>query len=83
MARLVDVPLKKDAAGSAWFLLGAVQYVIGGLAGAAVGWLHNGTTEPLAGMIAGCALLGYAALRSLTPRGRRLGESDRPDWAGE
>ena len=56
------------AAGSASSLLGTVQYVIGGLAGAAVGLLHNGTTAPLTGMIAGCAVLGYAALRILTPR---------------
>jgi DHA1 family bicyclomycin/chloramphenicol resistance-like MFS transporter len=54
------------AAGSASSLLGTVQYVIGGVAGAAVGMLHNGTTLPLAGMIAGSALLGGLALRTLT-----------------
>jgi len=56
------------AAGSASSLLGTVQYVIGGLAGAAVGWLHNDSTLPLTGMIAGCAVLGYAALSRLTGR---------------
>lgn len=55
------------AAGSASSLLGTMQYVIGGLAGGAVGMLHNGTTAPLTGMVAGCAVLGYAALRRLTP----------------
>jgi DHA1 family bicyclomycin/chloramphenicol resistance-like MFS transporter len=56
------------AAGSASSLLGTLQYTIGGAAGAVVGALHNGTTLPLTGMIAGCALLGGLALRTLTRR---------------
>jgi DHA1 family bicyclomycin/chloramphenicol resistance-like MFS transporter len=50
-------PFSKEA-GSASALMGAFQMGIGSLAAALVGALSNGTTLPMTGVMAGCALLG-------------------------
>lgn len=48
-------------AGSASALLGTLQFGMGAVTGALVGALHNGTAVPMAGVIAGCGLLGLLA----------------------
>jgi DHA1 family bicyclomycin/chloramphenicol resistance-like MFS transporter len=50
-------PFSKEA-GSASALMGAFQMGIGSLGAALVGVLSNGTTLPMTGVMAGCALLG-------------------------
>jgi DHA1 family bicyclomycin/chloramphenicol resistance-like MFS transporter len=52
-------------AGSASALLGTVQFVLGAVAGSLVGALGNGTSLPLAGVIAGCGVLALAAYVTL------------------
>lgn len=56
------VPFSKEA-GSASALLGAIQMGIGSLAAALVGILSNGTSLPMTGVMAGCALLGLIIFR--------------------
>lgn len=56
-------------AGSASAVLGTLQFAIGGLAGAAVGLLHNGTAIPMAGTVATCALGALLAFHFLTRPG--------------
>lgn len=56
------VPFSKEA-GSASALLGAIQMGIGSLAAALVGFLSNGTSVPMTGVMAGCALLGLTIFR--------------------
>jgi DHA1 family bicyclomycin/chloramphenicol resistance-like MFS transporter len=56
------VPFSKEA-GSASALLGAIQMGIGSLAAALVGVLSNGTSLPMTGVMAGCALLGLIIFR--------------------
>jgi len=46
-----------EHAGSASALLGCVQFMLAAVAAAAVGWLHEGSALPLAGIIAFCGLL--------------------------
>jgi MFS transporter, DHA1 family, multidrug resistance protein len=49
-------------AGSASALMGAIQMGFGALASALVGLINNGTTLPMTGVMAGCALLGLIIL---------------------
>lgn len=53
-------------AGSASALIGTIPFVIGALAGAAVAALPTGSALAMAGVIAGCAALGFLANRALT-----------------
>lgn len=55
-------PFSKEA-GSASALMGALQMGIGSLAAALVGAISNGTTLPMTGVMAGCALLGLTIFR--------------------
>jgi MFS transporter, DHA1 family, multidrug resistance protein len=74
-------PFKKEA-GTASALMGAIQMGFGSLAAALVGFLSNGTSLPMAGVMAGCAIIGLTTLliglssleghkgtSALTPRG--------------
>jgi DHA1 family bicyclomycin/chloramphenicol resistance-like MFS transporter len=54
-------PFTKEA-GSASALMGAMQMGFGALASALVGMISNGTTLPMTGVMAGCALLGLIIL---------------------
>ncbi|ULQ53195.1 multidrug effflux MFS transporter [Flavihumibacter fluvii] len=54
-------PFTKEA-GSASALMGAMQMGFGALASALVGLVNNGTTLPMTGVMAGCALLGLIIL---------------------
>jgi len=56
------VPFAKEA-GSASALLGGIQMGIGSLSAALVGVLSNGTSLPMTGVMAGCALLGLTIFR--------------------
>jgi MFS transporter, DHA1 family, multidrug resistance protein len=49
-------PFTKEA-GSASALMGAMQMGFGAIASALVGFISNGTTLPMTGVMAGCALL--------------------------
>jgi DHA1 family bicyclomycin/chloramphenicol resistance-like MFS transporter len=54
--------------------MGALQMGIGSLAAALVGALSNGTTLPMTGVMAGCALLGLAIFtigRLVIKKGRK------------
>ena len=62
-------------AGTASALLGFLQMVIGGLAGFAVGRLHDGTTLPTSLSIASAGLLTAASFYALVAPGR----ADRHD----
>ena len=55
-------PFSKEA-GSASALMGALQMGIGSLAAALVGMISNGTSLPMTGVMAGCALLGLTIFR--------------------
>lgn len=55
-------PFSKEA-GSASALLGAIQMGIGSLSAALVGVLSNGTSLPMTGVMAGCALIGLIIFR--------------------
>ena len=57
------------AAGSASSVLGTVQFAVGGLSGALVGLLHNGTAFPMTAMLAACATGGFIALRTMAQHG--------------
>jgi DHA1 family bicyclomycin/chloramphenicol resistance-like MFS transporter len=63
----VMAPFQRTA-GSASALLGTVQFAVGGLAGAMVGLLYNGTALPMTGTLAACAAGGFFALRTLHKR---------------
>ncbi|MBZ5857332.1 multidrug effflux MFS transporter [Flavihumibacter profundi] len=54
-------PFTKEA-GSASALMGALQMGFGALASAFVGLINNGTTLPMTGVMAGCALVGLVIL---------------------
>jgi DHA1 family bicyclomycin/chloramphenicol resistance-like MFS transporter len=54
-------PFTKEA-GSASALMGAMQMGFGAVASASVGFINNGTTLPMTGVMAGCALLGLIIL---------------------
>ncbi|MEJ6982225.1 multidrug effflux MFS transporter [Pedobacter sp. P351] len=54
-------PFTREA-GSASALMGALQMGFGALASAFVGLINNGTTLPMTGVMAGCALLGLIIL---------------------
>jgi len=47
----------KELAGSASALLGCVQMALGGVASAAVSYLHDGTALPMIGVMCACAVL--------------------------
>lgn len=55
-------------AGSASALMGTIPFVIGALAGAIVAALPSGSALAMAGVIAGCAALGFLANRVLAGR---------------
>ena len=63
----IMAPFQRTA-GSASALLGTVQFAVGGLAGAMVGVLYNGTALPMTGTLAACAAGGFLALRTLHKR---------------
>ena len=52
----------RKEAGTASALMGAFQMGFGALAAALVGFLSNGTSLPMAGVMAGCAVLGLTIL---------------------
>ena len=54
-------PFKKEA-GTASALMGAFQMGFGSLAAALVGFMSNGTSLPMTGVMAGCAVLGLTIL---------------------
>jgi MFS transporter, DHA1 family, multidrug resistance protein len=60
-AALSLAPFTKEA-GSASALMGAMQMGFGAIASALVGIMSNGTTLPMTGVMAGCALLGLIIL---------------------
>ncbi len=55
-------------AGSASALMGTLQFGMGGVAGTAVGLLHNGDALPMAGVVAACSVIGWTVLRWVAPR---------------
>jgi MFS transporter, DHA1 family, multidrug resistance protein len=55
-------PFSKEA-GSASALMGALQMGIGSLAAATVGFISNGTSLPMTGVMGACALLGLTIFR--------------------
>jgi MFS transporter, DHA1 family, multidrug resistance protein len=55
------VPFKKEA-GTASALMGAFQMGFGALAAALVGFISNGTSLPMTGVMAACVLLGLTTL---------------------
>lgn len=57
-----------DRAGSASALLGTIQFAIAAVAGAAVGWWHDGTALPMAVVIAVCGATAFAFQRTLVAR---------------
>ena len=57
-----------NAAGSASALLGVVQFVVSGVAGALVSRLGDGTALPMAGVIAGCGLAALVVFWTLARR---------------
>lgn len=57
-----------EQAGSASALLGTVQFAIAAVAGAAVGWTHDGTALPMALVIAVCGASALTAQRLLVRR---------------
>jgi DHA1 family bicyclomycin/chloramphenicol resistance-like MFS transporter len=57
-----------ERAGSASALLGGLQFGVAALASVAVSALHDGTAMPMAGVIAACGLLAFAAHRTLVLR---------------
>jgi MFS transporter, DHA1 family, multidrug resistance protein len=60
-AALSMSPFKKEA-GTASALMGAIQMGFGSLAAALVGFLSNGTSVPMTGVMATCAVLGWVML---------------------
>lgn len=60
-AALSLAPFTKEA-GSASALMGALQMALGALASAFVGLINNGTTLPMTGVMAGCAITGLIIL---------------------
>ena len=60
-AALSLAPFKKEA-GSASALMGAIQMALGAFASAMVGYINNGTSLPMTGIMASCALLGFLVL---------------------
>jgi len=55
-------------AGSASALLGSLQMACGALSSASVSYFHNGTTVPMAVVMAGCATLSLFILLTSSPR---------------
>lgn len=62
-------------AGAASALLGMLQFATGAATGALVGILSDGTTRPMAGMMATCAAVGVV-VTFLAERGRRHGDGE-------
>jgi DHA1 family bicyclomycin/chloramphenicol resistance-like MFS transporter len=61
-----------EKAGSASGLLGSVQFAIAAVAAAAVGALHDGSSVPMAAVVAGCGFLAFASYRLFIGRPGRL-----------
>ncbi len=61
-------------AGSASALMGTLQYAVGGLSGAVVGFLYNGTVNPMMGVLVASSFIGYVLLRVMA---REAGVSGR------
>lgn len=59
-------------AGSASALLGTIQFAAGGIAGALVSMLENGTAVPMAAMICVCGLISNSALWFLALRAQAV-----------
>lgn len=57
-----------ELAGSASALLGGLQMACGALSSGLVSYLHNGTTVPMAAVMAGCATLSLFILLTGSPR---------------
>ncbi|HEX7953068.1 MAG TPA: MFS transporter, partial [Burkholderiales bacterium] len=57
-----------EKAGSASALLGSSQFAISAVASAAVGFFHDGSAVPMAGVICACALVALFSYRFLVPR---------------
>lgn len=72
------------AAGGASALMGTIQFLLGGAAGAAVGLLHNGTAIPMAASIAACGTIGFVLLHTVARKSLVAGMSGeyRVDSAG-
>ena len=66
-------------AGSASALLGSLQMACGALSSGMVSYFHNGTTVPMAAVMAGCAGLAMLilAINSLRPDGTHQGRNHR------
>lgn len=60
-AALSLAPFSKEA-GSASALMGAIQMALGAFASALVGFINNGTSLPMTGIMAACATLGLLVL---------------------
>ncbi|AFK03374.1 drug resistance transporter, Bcr/CflA subfamily [Emticicia oligotrophica DSM 17448] len=59
---LALMPFSKEA-GSASALMGSLQMAIGSLSAAMVGFISNGTSLPMLGVMAGCASLGLIVFK--------------------
>jgi MFS transporter, DHA1 family, multidrug resistance protein len=59
-----------EIAGAASALMGTLQFAAGAVSSGMVSWLSDGTAIPLAGVIAGCAMLGLL-MATLVARHRR------------
>lgn len=62
----------RHEAGMASALFGMIYFLVGGLMGSLVGWLHNGTAVPMTAIIASCAVVALLALHAIDPA------SDKP-----
>jgi len=65
IAALALGPFGKSA-GSASALLGTMQFLVGSLGGAAVGFFHNGTAIPMTATVATCCVGSFLALKART-----------------
>jgi len=59
-----------EIAGSASALLGTIQFGVGAVAGALVGFFHNGTAIPMTAGIFACALASFTVWRTLAREAR-------------
>lgn len=63
-------------AGTASALIGAIRFGVGASVGALVGLLHDGTSVPMAAVIAGCAILSAASFWLLTHDDGKAAQAD-------
>lgn len=66
-----------DRAGAASAVIGAVQFGIAAVSGGLVGWLHDGSARPMAGVIAACGLSALVARAVFLGGHRQSGDSNR------